>query len=91
MTEMSLTTRPEVDRLQAGDAVEITHEVKVGSQVWSTATRGIVLSVERRRHGLHFRRNRDDKVYSDLVKLKQVDGATTTLTIDEFTRIRRLG
>ena len=62
------------NQLQPGDKVELTHEVKVGQQVWSTKTAGEVVRTERRRHGLHFRRNRDDKVYSDLIILRRPSG-----------------
>jgi hypothetical protein len=86
-----VTTRPAVNDLKAGDRVEIDHEVKVGSQRWRTVTVGAVERVERRRHGLHFRRNPDDKVFSDLIILKLDDGSLTTITLDEYTRLNRLG
>lgn len=82
------TTRDVVNRLQVGNRVEITHEVKVGLQVWMTTTQGTVDRIERRRHGLHFRRNPDDKVFSDMVVLRLDDGSITTLAIDEFTDLR---
>ncbi len=86
-----VTTRPAVNDLKTGDRVEIDHEVKVGSQRWRTLTVGTVERIERRRHGLHFRRNPDDKVYSDLIVLKLADGSLTTITIDEYTRLNKLG
>ena len=49
-----------------------------------------MLRRERRRHGLHFRRNTDDKVYSDVLILARYDGELTTVTIDEYTRLRKL-
>jgi hypothetical protein len=84
------TTRDELNQLTPGVRVEFTHEVKVGMQVWTTKTAGEVLRIERRRHGVHFRRNPDDKVFSDLVVLRQADGSLTTITIDEFTQLRVL-
>jgi len=67
------------------------HGVTVGSTAtWSTTTVGKVLRRERRRHGLHFRRNADDKVYSDVLILARDDGELTTVTIDEFTRIKKV-
>ncbi len=51
-------------------------------------TVGTVVRTERRRHGLHFRRNTDDKVFSDMIMLKRDDGEQTTVTIDEFTELR---
>jgi hypothetical protein len=78
-------------QLKPGDPVEITHEVKVGSsKTWTTTTTGTVVHTERRRQGLHFRRNVDDKVFADMIVLKRPDGEQTTITMDEFTDIRRL-
>jgi hypothetical protein len=77
------------DELKAGDRVEIEHTVTVGQKSWTTKTCGTVLRTERRRHGLHFQRNPDDKVFSDLILLEMPDGELTTVTIDEFTTIRR--
>jgi hypothetical protein len=45
--------------------------------------------VERRRQGLHFQRNPDDKVFADMILLEQPDGELTTVSCDEFTTIRR--
>ena len=79
------------EQLQPGDRVEVIHGVTVGSSgAWQTTTTGRVLRRERRRHGLHFRRNADDKVYSDVLILARDDGELTTVTMDEFTRLRRL-
>jgi hypothetical protein len=77
-------------RLKPGDRVEIVHEVKVGSKVWTTTTVGTVVQTERRRHGLHFRRNQDDKVFSDVITLRRDDGELSTVTLDEFTQLRCL-
>ena len=76
--------------LQPGDRVQCDHEVKVGFRKWHTTTIGKVVSKERRRHSLHFRRNADDKVYSDLIVLKLDDGTLSTLTLDEFSELRML-
>lgn len=76
--------------LGEGDRVEIEHEVKVGSRVWQTTTTGTVVRKERRRHGLHHRRNNDDKVYSDMLVLTRDDGELTTVTLDEFSKLRRV-
>ena len=79
------------DHLKPGDQVEVVHGVTVGSRAaWSTTTVGQVLRRERRRHGLHFRRNADDKVYSDVLIVARDDGELTTVTIDEFTRIKKV-
>ncbi len=77
-------------QLQPGDRVELKHEVKVGLNRWETVTVGQVLRCERRRHGLHRRRNTDDRVFSDLIVVKQDDGDVTTVTLDEFSVLRKI-
>ncbi len=77
-------------QLQPGDRVEVTHEVKVGFRRWPTATVGTVVKKERRRHSLHYQRNFDDKVFSDVIVLRRDDGELTTVTLDEFSELRKL-
>ena len=76
--------------LQPGDQVEIIHTVTVGQTQWTSTTEGTVVHTERRRHGLHHQRNVDDRVWSDIVVLARDDGELTTVTMDEFTELRRL-
>jgi trehalose-6-phosphatase len=76
--------------LQPGDQVELVHEVKVGFRKWQTTTRGSVVQIERRRHSLHYQRNPDDKVFSDTILLRRESGELTTVTLDEFTDLRKL-
>ena len=76
--------------LQPGDRVELVHEVKVGFRVWSTTTQGTVVKTERRRHSLHSKRNFDDKVFSDLIVLRRDNGELTTVTLDEFSQLKKL-
>ncbi len=85
-----ITTRETINELKPGDRIEVLHQVKVGQKIWNTKTTGTVVRFERRRHGLHFRRNVDDKAFSDLVVLKLADGSLTTVTMDEFSQLRRL-
>jgi hypothetical protein len=90
-TADELASRQLFTELAPGDRVEVEHEVKVGSsKTWRTTTCGTVVRTERRRHGLHFRRNRDDKVFSDIIVLDRGDGELTTVTMDEFTVLRRI-
>lgn len=84
------TTLEIFEQLQPGDRVEVIHEVKVGFRTWSSRTTGTVVSKDRRRHSLHFNRNFDDKVYSDVLMLKRDDGELTTITLDEFSELRKL-
>ena len=91
MTTEDRQSRALYEQLEPGDRVEVVHGVTVGSSAtWSTTTAGRVIRRERRRHGLHFRRHADDKVYSDVLILTRDDGELTTVTMDEFTRLRRL-
>ena len=77
--------------LQPGDRIEVEHEVKVGSsKTWTTKTVGNVVNTERRRQGLHYRRSVDDKVFADLIVLKRDSGELTTISMDEFTELRRV-
>ena len=78
------------EQLQPGDRVEIVHEVKVGFRKWQSTTAGTVVRTDRRRHGLHNRRNFDDKVYSDMIVLQRESGELTTVTLDEFSDLRKL-
>jgi hypothetical protein len=76
--------------LQPGDRVEVTHEVKVGFRRWNSKTIGTVVAKDRRRHSLHFARNFDDQVFSDVLILKRDDGELTTVTLDEFSELREV-
>ena len=77
------------DELKPGDRIEVEHIVTVGEKSWATSTCGSVVRTERRRHGLHHQRNYDDKVFSDVILLELPDGELTTVTMDEFTVLRR--
>ena len=81
--------RTRLEELKVGDRISVEHAVTVGQKRWTTTTTGVVVRTERRRHGLHHRRNPDDKVFSDAILLELPDGELTTVTIDEFTTVRR--
>lgn len=92
---MVTTTQAETLRvfatLQPGDRIEIEHEIKIGSsKSWQTKTTGTVIKTDRRRHGLHYQRNVDDKVFSDVIVMTRDDGEQTTVTLDEFSVLRKL-
>jgi hypothetical protein len=76
------------EELVPGDRICVEHRVTVGVKSWVTRTVGSVVRTQRRRHGLHFHRNFDDKVSSDAILLERPDGELTTLTMDEFTDVR---
>jgi len=72
---MEATTNQALFReLRPGDRVEVEHLVKIGPQDWTTTAAGTVVRTERLRHGLHFIRNFDDKVRSDVILLEQPTG-----------------
>ena len=77
-------------QLRPGNRVELTHEVKVGFRSWTTTTTGVVVRTDRRRHGLHFQRNDDDKVFSDIIVLRREGGELTTVTLDEYSKLKKL-
>ena len=77
-------------QLQPGDRVQLVHAVKVGFRNWSKKTVGTVVKTERRRHGLHYQRNQDDQVFSDVLVITRDDGEVTTLTLDEFCELTLL-
>jgi hypothetical protein len=83
-------SRDAFDELREGERIEIEHCVTVGAKTWTTKTIGKVVRTERRRHGLHYQRNFDDKVFSDVILLELPDGELTTITLDEFTAIRTI-
>jgi hypothetical protein len=90
MTATEAQSRQLFTELKPGDKIEVIHTVIVGNKRWPSKTAGTVLRTERRRHGLHFRRAYDDKVYSDVIILARPDGELTTITMDEFTELRRV-
>jgi hypothetical protein len=90
VTATEAASRQLFAELKPGDRVQVVHEVKVGNKLWSTKTIGTVESTERRRHGLHFRRHLDDKVFSDIILLRRDSGEQTTVTMDEYTELTRI-
>lgn len=78
------------ETLQEGDRVELEHEVKVGFRTWTTTTVGTVVGANRRRQGLHFRRTNDEPVFTDEILLRRDDGELTTVTLDEFSVLRKV-
>ena len=89
MTTSNSQIRSQFDELKAGDRVEVEHIVTVGQKSWTAKTSGTVVRTERRRHGMHFQRSHDDKVFSDVVLLELPDGELTSVMVDEFTTICR--
>ncbi|RPI85064.1 MAG: hypothetical protein EHM42_07020 [Planctomycetaceae bacterium] len=86
---MSTGTLVRFEDLQPGQRVKITQRVKVGLKIWQTEVTGVVEKIERRRNGLHVKRNFDDRAFCDLILLRK-DGPVpdeTTVVLDEFTQV----
>jgi hypothetical protein len=83
------TNRDLFRNLRPGDRVEVEHLVTIGPRAWTTQTGGTVVRTERLRHGLHFRRNFDERVRSDVILLERPDGEVTAVAMDEFTTLRK--
>lgn len=83
------TTLVRFEDLKPGDTVRITQRVRVGLKSWQTVVTGVVERTERRRLGLHVKRNFDDKAFADLILLNK-NGEQTTVTLDEYTQIERI-
>ena len=83
-------TRQTFEALKPGDRIEVAHVITIGPRTWTAKSAGTVVQTERGRHGLHFRRNFDDKVFSDFILLRRQDGELTTVALDEFTTLQRL-
>ena len=78
--------------LELGDRVEVVHFVKIGFNEHTTLTVGVVVKKERRQFGRDsgFERNWDDKCWFDQLTLRRDDGELTTVSMDEYTELRRL-
>jgi hypothetical protein len=61
---MSTATVVRYEDLQPGQRVRITQRVKVGFKIWQTEVLGVVERTERRRNGLHVKRNFDDRAWT---------------------------
>ncbi|MCS7238652.1 MAG: hypothetical protein NZ899_10345 [Thermoguttaceae bacterium] len=89
MVGSNASTLTRFEELKPGDRIEVEQVVTVGLQRRTVKTVGTVVRTERTRHGLHFRRAPDDKVFSDVILLELPDGELTSICMDEFTVIRR--
>lgn len=78
--------------LQPGDRVEVVHHVKIGQREHTAQTVGVVVEKDRRECGLDsgFRRNHDDKYWFDHLLLQKADGELCSVTMDEYTEMRRV-
>ncbi len=90
LTETEAESRKLFTELQPGDKVHVDHTIKVGLSSWHKDITGTVVRTERQRNGLHYQRANDDKVYTDHIILRLEDGELTSVTMDEFTVLKRV-
>ena len=90
MSEKTSVQPTRFDQLKPGDRIEVEHVVTVGQKSWTTT--------DRRRSRSHpsgaatactIAATHDDKVFSDAILLELPDGELTSVTMDEFTVIRK--
>ncbi|MFT5328178.1 MAG: hypothetical protein ACI8P0_006090 [Planctomycetaceae bacterium] len=89
---MGRSTRRLYVDVQPGERVEVVHQVKIGFKEHATQTVGTVVKKERLQCGSDsgFARNWDDKYWFDHLVLRKDDGELTSLTMDEYTQLKRL-
>jgi hypothetical protein len=89
MSAAEATSVARFDELKPGDRITVSQTVTVGNRSESITIAGTVIRTQRIRHGLHFERNIDDKVFSDTILLELPDGELTTVAMDELTVLNR--
>ncbi|MBN2022781.1 MAG: hypothetical protein JW809_08285 [Pirellulales bacterium] len=77
------------EELKAGDRIEVEHAMTIGPTTRPVRTVGTVVRTERRLQGMHFARHHDDEVFTNAILIELPDGELTTVTMDEFTVLRR--
>ncbi len=67
------------------------HHIKIGFKEHESRTARIVVKKERRQCGVDsgFCRARDDKYWFDLLILRKEDGELASVTMDEYTELKR--
>jgi len=87
---MTASTLVPFEELRPGDRIRVRQRVKVGMKIWDTTVSGVVERTERRREGLHVKRNFDDKAFADMILLRKDGGdEQTTIALDEYSQIER--
>ena len=77
------------DELMPGDRVEVEHLVTVGVRKWTTKTVGTVVRTERRGTAALPPQFRRQGLQRHRSCCELPDGELTTVTLDEFTTLRR--
>jgi hypothetical protein len=78
--------------LNVGERVEVVHLVKIGDHRHESRTAGTIVRKGRMEGGVDsgVRRWWDEKQWFDHLLLRRDDGELTTVTVDEYTSLRRL-
>jgi hypothetical protein len=79
------------ETLQLGERVEVVHRVQLGSRATESRTTGTLIRQARSELGADGGQRRwwDEKQWCDQLLLRQDDGELTTVTLDEYTVLRR--
>jgi hypothetical protein len=75
-------------RLQAGQLIEVTQTVRVGSKTWTTTVRGQFREVNYLATGLATDRVPEDDIIVPLVHFTKDNGELSSITLDEHSQVR---
>ena len=80
------------EALQPGEVVEVVHRVQLGSQATESRTTGTLIRKGRCELGADGGQRRwwDEQQWTDQLLLRKNDGELTTVTLDQYTTLRRL-
>lgn len=76
--------------LRAGQRLEVTQTVRVGSKVWTTIVRGTFRELSYLATGLATDRVPVDDIVVPLVRFTKDNGELSSITLDENSRVRAL-
>lgn len=75
------------DKFKPGARVEVTQQIPQRDEVWTTRTRGTVLSFLQTKTGSWFAHARDDKLWLDRLTLRLDDGEVIELNLDKYSHV----
>lgn len=83
---MSLETKI----LEPGARVRVTQQLPQTSQVWSTATEGVVVRYRQAQTGSWYAHSKGDRLWLDRLEMRLDSGELTTLILDHYSLIEDL-
>ena len=78
--------------LSPGQRVEVVHRIQLGTRATESRRVGMLVSKQPREAGIDsgYRRAWDEPQWFEIWLLRKDDGELTSVTLDEFTTVRRL-